>query len=154
MNEDNVYRGKPCKRGHIGLRYKGNGACRDCDRLRYARNPEEYKHRSTLWRRKNKARGLLTHARARAAKRGLPFNLVLGDVIIPEVCPVLNIPILVNGSVNSYNLASIDRIDNEKGYTKDNIIVVSRRANSLKSNASMKELRLILDFYTNLENKV
>jgi hypothetical protein len=32
MNLEKTYRGKPCKRGHDGLRWKSSGACIECQR--------------------------------------------------------------------------------------------------------------------------
>ena len=44
----------------------------------------------------------------------------------------------------------IDRIDPKKGYVKDNIIVVSMRANRIKSDATVDEIRKVADFYEKL----
>jgi hypothetical protein len=41
---------------------------------------------------------------------------------------------------------SIDRIDNNGGYTVDNIAVISWRANRLKNNATSDELRQIAEW--------
>ena len=39
---------------------------------------------------------------------------------------------------------SLDRIDSSKGYVKDNIWVISHKANSIKNNATLTELKLII----------
>lgn len=41
---------------------------------------------------------------------------------------------------------SLDRFDNAKGYTPENIVVISSRANRLKSNASLEELQAIVKY--------
>ena len=46
---------------------------------------------------------------------------------------------------------SVDRIDNSKGYHKDNVVVVSFKANTMKSSATLKELYQVADFYYELE---
>lgn len=96
---------------------------------------------------------MLRSARVRAKKRGLTYDLTLADISIPETCPVLGIPIKVRqmgiGKFD-HNSPSLDRIDNSKGYTRDNVIVVSFRANALKSNSTVGELKKIVDFYSNL----
>jgi hypothetical protein len=38
---------------------------------------------------------LFHHARERALAKGLPFAITLDDVVIPDVCPVLGIPLVV-----------------------------------------------------------
>ena len=50
---------------------------------------------------------------------------------------------------NSY---SLDRIDSTKGYTIENLMVISNRANRIKNNASNEELEKINEFYSNLNH--
>jgi hypothetical protein len=46
--------------------------------------------------------------------------------------------------------ASLDRIDNTKGYVPGNVVVVSYRANRIKSDATAQELLRIARFYAQL----
>lgn len=93
---------------------------------------------------------MLKHAKYRARKKKIEFSLLKEDITIPKICPVLGIEII---PYSFYNSPSLDRIDNKKGYTKENIIVVSFKANMLKGAASMEELEKIIQFYNKLENK-
>lgn len=106
-----------------------------------AANKDSEKERASRWRRTKVNKNLWTEARKRAVKRGLDFDLVPEDIVLPTHCPYLGIALQVNQGtgfqVNSY---SLDRIDNTKGYTKDNIEVISYLANSMKRNATKEEL--------------
>lgn len=79
--------------------------------------------------------------RAEAKKVGLDFNITKEDLIVPERCPYLDIPLILSGPVCD-NLISLDRIDSTKGYVKGNVQVISMKANTMKSNASIEELKL------------
>jgi len=71
----------------------------------------------------------------------MDFDLTIDDIVIPEKCPLLDISFIV-GEKNNYQFSySLDRKDNSKGYTKDNIWVISVKANSMKNNATREELR-------------
>lgn len=48
------------------------------------------------------------------------------------------------------NAPSLDRIDPRGGYTKDNVIIVSFKANRIKSNASVSEILMVGRFYERL----
>lgn len=87
-------------------------------------------------------------AKQRAKDRGHEFTLEFSDIIIPNVCPVLGLPLNVNsGKSGAYpNSPSLDRIDNSKGYTKDNIRVISQQANAMKHCASNTQLHLFADW--------
>jgi hypothetical protein len=84
---------------------------------------------------------LLIKAQNRARQQNLAFDLEIGDIVIPETCPYLGIPLVLElGKGQTPNSPSIDRVDNSKGYTKDNIQIISRKANTMKSNATKDEL--------------
>jgi hypothetical protein len=80
---------------------------------------------------------LYQSAKGRAGRNGREFSISIEDIVIPAVCPVLCVPIeRVRGS---WYAPSIDRIDPDGGYTKDNILVMSKRANTLKNNMTYDE---------------
>ena len=83
---------------------------------------------------------MYTSAKYRAEKRGIEFNLDLEDIIIPDKCPILEVP-FVYGDANNHDYSpSLDRIDNSKGYIKGNIQVISSKANTMKNSATSEEL--------------
>lgn len=94
----------------------------------------------------------LRNARVRANKKGLPFEISTKDLKIPEYYPVLGIKLEVSDGWPKYSSPSLDRIDPSKGYIKDNVRVISSRANSLKSNMTLEECELILKDLKNVEN--
>ena len=77
---------------------------------------------------------------------GYEFNLSVDDIQIPEICPVLGIPVFVVDGVMGDNSPSLDRLDPSKGYVKGNVNVISWRANNLKKDASTDELKLIIAY--------
>lgn len=91
------------------------------------------------------ARAILRAARQRAVKSGIDINIGVEDIVIPLVCPVLGIPLAKSKRVASSNSPSLDRIDPKKGYVKGNIWVISHRANTLKSDATARELIAVAD---------
>ena len=84
---------------------------------------------------------LLTAARTRAKKRGKNFNIDLEYLEsiggIPDVCPVLKIPIKFQGSKITKNSPSIDEIIPGKGYVKGNVRIVSQEFNRKKGDLSI-----------------
>lgn len=80
-------------------------------------------------------------ARKRAVALGLPFSITPDDIEIPEICPVLGIPLLAEGARDSR--PSLDRVIPSLGYTPRNICVISFRANRFKSDASLKEIEAV-----------
>ena len=95
------------------------------------------------WIRDNPKKYLLASAKGNASKKGQIFDINESHIIIPEYCPVLGIKIDIKSKNRDFS-ASIDRIDNNKGYTPDNIVVISGRANRIKSDSSIEELDRII----------
>jgi hypothetical protein len=93
---------------------------------------------------------LWKNTRARAKAAGIEHTLTREDIIIPEFCPVLGIKLHTEDRKAKFAAPSIDRIDNSKGYTPDNIVVVSVRANILKRDATLTEMRALVKFYDTL----
>lgn len=89
---------------------------------------------------------LLQNAKQRARHQGLPFDLTLDDILVPEICPILGIPLRTGEGKASPNSPSLDRVNPCLGYVRGNVIVLSHRANTLKSDATPAELRQVADF--------
>jgi hypothetical protein len=99
---------------------------------------------------------MVRNARNRAKLAGVPFDITKDDIIIPTHCPVLGIP-LVHGKGrggSNDNSPSLDKIRPAEGYVRGNIIVISKRANRIKSDATIKELRDVASFYATLRRGV
>ncbi len=97
---------------------------------------------------------LLRGARARAKRKGIKFAITAADFPqLPKFCPVLGVRLVYGASGKSRKLyengaaASIDRIYNHRGYVPGNVLIVSLRANLLKGQATLDELRKISKFY-------
>jgi len=124
-------------------------------RIRAANNRELMRTKTNEWRAqkklKNPAYFLWASAKIRARKQNLPFTITEYDIVIPEFCPVLGIPLDTQTKRGFSDFAaSIDKLIPALGYTPDNIVVVSWRANRIKHNATITELNQVASFYTKL----
>lgn len=91
-------------------------------------------------------------ARSRAPKIGKVFSLTKEDIVIPEICPILQVP-LVHERGHQF-APSLDRINSSLGYTKDNVMVISYRANVLKNNMTPDESILLSRWLVDNSNRV
>jgi hypothetical protein len=72
-----------------------------------------------------------------AAKRGIDFDLTLEEFVnfsSIDICQYTGAKLSHTNNGHSSKRFSLDRIDNNRGYTKDNIAVCSAYVNELKSN--------------------
>ena len=92
-------------------------------------------------------RQMVGRARKRAAAKGTPFSLTTNDISIPEFCPALGIKLdwhdRQGGGDNS---PSLDRLVPELGYVPGNVMVISSKANRIKTNATPKEVARVAEF--------
>lgn len=100
---------------------------------------------------------LLRGCRKRAKDRNIPFSITKEDIIIPEVCPILGIPLKVASERAKDYSPTVDRIEPGLGYVPENIHVISARANRIKNDATPEELikigEYIKKFVLNKDNK-
>lgn len=148
---------KPCKHGHTGGRGAQN-RCLECDLLRkkngldnaawrkayYLANKKSIIEKTSNHRRKNTERGMLMSARCRARNGGFPCTITEADIVIPEFCPVLGLKLVRSRGKPNPASPSLDKIVPELGYVPGNVWVISRRANMLKNDATLAELRLLV----------
>ena len=99
-----------------------------------------------LWYKTEKGRkySMWQAAKLRARKKGLEFSVSIEDIQFPEICPLLGLRLSYEDFGIRHNSPSIDRKDSSKGYTKENIWIISSRANMLKNNASLSELESLV----------
>lgn len=98
---------------------------------------------------KNPIQYLLTVAKKRATKLGVPFALTRQDLVMPPVCPVFGVAWEFGvGKMGwrNWKAPSLDRIRPELGYVPGNVAIISSRANHLKNNASISEMEAVLAY--------
>lgn len=169
------FTGKPCKRGnHIAPRYVIGRKCVICRRELESewnqQNPEKLKIRR--YRNQRKASqtsgsylrrvggktwvsNLLSYLKRKAKRKGLEFSLSREDIVIPTHCPIFGMKLnteVGKTTRNRDNSPSVDRIDNSKGYTPDNIQIISYKANRTKNDATIEELELLVNYLKTLRS--
>jgi hypothetical protein len=87
---------------------------------------------------------MFNRTKARATRLGKEFNLSLEDIVLPDVCPVFNKPFIYGDQDWTY---SIDRINNNLGYVRGNIMIISNKANRIKGDSSLEDLEKLTAFY-------
>ena len=163
--------GKPCKYGHTSKRLTANRTCLECCREKALRKRVyDIEHRPAYAARKRELRKLrwkerealaaskkrfnahtwskvaMVGIRGRAKNKGLEVNITHEDLAVPDICPVLGIPIILSKNAPRGNRPSVDRFDNSLGYAKGNVRVISSRANNLKNDATVDEIERILRY--------
>ena len=154
-SKDGLYRWcKDCKRD-----YDKN--YRKSEKIQSYYNSEEYKDSKISYINKNYLKHKLNTLKAKIkfSGRNLEFSINEKDLQVVEYCPLLGIKLnykKVRG-VFDWSIASIDRIDNTKGYIPGNVWIISRLANTMKGMASKEELitfsENILEIFKNKQNE-
>jgi hypothetical protein len=127
--------------------------CKKCSLLTINTKKYSSPEKRRILHRKDPRKVMLMHARQRAIKKSLDFNIDKSDIVIPEFCPLLNIPLFVTDKRVGPNSPTIDRIICEKGYIKGNVMVISAKANTAKGNLSFEELNLLINNLKRVLNK-
>lgn len=125
-----------------------NGVCKECrskgNREHWAKHSSRMTAKQRERHHEDPARNIFYQCKARAKKQGLPFNISKEDIVVPEKCPVLNIPLIVSKGRLSDNSPSIDKKIPSLGYVKGNISIISFKANRIKTNATLADLKEVV----------
>ena len=115
----------------------------------YATHREDKLVKTGLYQKQNPqptVKSMFSAAKNRAKTKGVPFDIDVSDIIIPEFCPVLGLRLVSHigrrGPLD--DTPSLDRIRPEGGYVRGNIWVISSRANRMKNDATLGELELLV----------
>jgi hypothetical protein len=95
---------------------------------------------------------ILVKARCKHLGNHIPFSILPEDVEYVTHCPILGIELNYFSEQSKRgmvvdNAASIDRIVPSLGYIPGNVMVVSWRANKLKSDITLEEMALFAQHY-------
>lgn len=132
-----------CKRGHTFQR-DARSRCRECDRLRAKDHPQKKEYRDRH-RRSRIEVYMLQGARRRARDGGFACTITLGDIAVPEFCPLLGLKLELSTGKAASASPSLDKIRPELGYVPGNVWVISHRANELKRDATLQELQMLTE---------
>lgn len=90
----------------------------------------------------------------RAKRKNLKHTITLNEVkkLYPKnnKCPIFKTPFIFGGGLNEFS-PSLDRINNKKGYVLCNVHWISAKANTIKRNATTKELYTLANYLKNLK---
>lgn len=139
---------KKTKEGKYG---KKNDYCRSCCQKKARHHYGVYKWRMHDKRKKDPIHFIYVRLKGSANKRKIHFDLTEQQLRekFTTHCPIYKEKFLFFS--NSDWSPSIDRIDNNLGYTEENILVVSRKANMQKNNCTVEELKILYEFYSSLK---
>jgi hypothetical protein len=93
-------------------------------------------------------------AHARAKKKGVPCDVDTNYIlsIMTDTCPIYNTEFKYSHNKGVQPTSpSLDRIIPELGYTKGNVIVISMKANQIKSSANAQEIYAVAKWLEEIE---
>ena len=87
-----------------------------------------------------------SRARSRSQSLKVPFDLDAKylESIWTDTCPVLGVTLARHHEKNDGCSAELDRFDKDKGYVRGNVTFISRRANRVKQDFGIEEVRAML----------
>ena len=166
-DKGHYYTGLPCKWGHLTWRNK-YGSCSECLRIKSRKRvwtiednvKRRLRGKFKTYRRRGIERKYLVLIRAakrRAKNKGLEFNLTeeWAQKRWTGKCELTGIDFVSCNKKRhaDYYSASIDRIDNTKGYTKDNSRFILYILNRFKGTLSDEEMyRIVFSLINNKNN--
>lgn len=156
MKRINPETNKPFSQGQTEMR---NGELMYFEQYDLREDRIKNKYFSEIWYDKEqfhirKVGKVLGNANLRDQKKGNPKGDLTVEYLLDlfpfnERCPCLGIKLEWCGDPD--NSPSLDRINNDKGYVKGNVVWISHYANSIKRNATIDQLLTLGKFYKRME---
>lgn len=88
-----------------------------------------------------------------AKRDGIEFTITFNEIMWPSHCPLLD-ERLDYFSTSGWWVPTFDRIDPTKGYVSGNVCIISRRANSIKSDYTPEEAPQFFEKYFAIVQKI
>lgn len=167
------FTGEACKAGHTLERLTSNRACLQCGKLRKlawaasntailakrarkrrAEEPQKFRNYDRVRYQSDPRLKMLTAAKQRAKLKGIPFSITIDDIEIPDTCPLLGVTLAISGGMMGENSPSLDRIRNNIGYVRGNVLVVSYLANRCKGRLQADDLLKLASNLKTIENQM
>ena len=170
---EKTYIGKPCPHGHSGERYVRNSDCVECRRVAKRRAerskwhdlksgkeknavlmaPPMYQKKTEVERRKvlsDDIEGWIDRSKKRPGRQHLTDDCY--RKVIVKRCPLLGIELVYAryDGRRPDNYATLDRKDSSYGYESWNIQVISCKANTIKNNSTLEEMKMIVENWSKL----
>ena len=160
------YFGTPCIHGHSGERFVRNHACVKCHAINKKKaasqkpkgvhgRPRKYpefvgpiKPKRTVFKPLTVEERWIVRSKnkPKTASSRRELSIEYYKSLLVTHCPLLGIELTYDAYTGPtpQNYASLDRIDPTKGYVPGNVQILSFRANTLKADASIEELELLI----------
>ena len=126
-------------------RQEYRSTCKDCRKIQQRVRYHTYKVNSPF---KHRAVKLKAKCKHESIKYDITSEYFMS--IWTGKCPVFKKRIAFNKHRNFEFHAELDRINPDKGYTKGNVVWLSRKANRIKNNANPKELIALAEWLNNV----
>jgi len=128
---------KPCRKGHTSEKHVKDG-CLECKKAKRLRHKD--RHPEKTW-----AEDIIRQARYRAARANPPIPHTVDAAYIKSIltdkCPVFGTPFVFRGNKRMLpESPSLDRLDPKLGYVPGNIVIISVKANLIKSAYGSEEV--------------
>ena len=127
------------KTGHLGYQ----ASCKSCSQIRRKAYNDK-----RMMSKEGHIRNILTKIKSRAKLKNLAFDLDFEYLIsiVTENCPILNTQLAWCSRTDNPvpESPSLDRLVPEKGYVKGNVSWVSHKANRIKNDASLEDLKKLI----------
>jgi len=132
-----------------GRQYKSCSYCRKWGRTQDAKRKEKQKITNANKKKNQPEYSLFKSAQSRAKHKSIVFDITETDIKIlidkTSKCILLNMEFKQEAGPLKDNSMTLDKIDPAKGYTKDNIQLISNKANKVKSDIDISMFEKIVD---------